>query len=118
MTDEEKKELDFDLKALNGVMLNFEDRLCDDMQERVKRVRNLIEKQSKEIEELKEELDNWKFTEKYVRDNYISIDKIKAKIEEVDFMIKEINKGHLQKNTVGEILCAKSFLQSLLEEKE
>ena len=44
-------------------------------------------------------------------------DKIKAKIEEIDFMIKEINQGHLQKYTVGELLGAKRFLESLLEKE-
>ncbi len=44
-------------------------------------------------------------------------DKIKAKIEEIDFMIKEINQGNLQKYTVGELLGAKRFLESLLEKE-
>ena len=44
-------------------------------------------------------------------------DKIKVKIEEIDFMIKEINQGHLQKYTVGELLGAKRFLESLLEKE-
>lgn len=37
-----KEEIEIDLKALSGVMLNFEDRLCDEMQERVKRVKEYI----------------------------------------------------------------------------
>ena len=115
-------------------------------------VLNLIEKQSKEIEELKE--DRKKYAEEYIHNNpwlykqlnenyilrveseqrerkaYIKgtndahelcnkkwEDKIKAKIEEIDFMIKEINQGNLQKYTVGELLGAKRFLESLLEKE-
>lgn len=44
-------------------------------------------------------------------------DETKAKIEEIDFMIKEINQGHLQKYTLGELLGAKIFLKSLLEKE-
>lgn len=90
---------------------------------------NLIEKKSKEIEELKENECVYKDTSSctkalsfktYKKLNDIDKkweDKIKAKIEEIDFMIKEINQGHLQKYTVGELLSAKRFLESLLEKE-
>ena len=91
---------------------------------------NLIEKQSKEIERINEIL-IWKQKheeqlqkeiEEWINGERVSIhcvhkNKIKAKIEELDFMIKEINQGHLQKYTVGELLGAKRFLQSLLEKE-
>ena len=87
-------------------------------------IKNLIEKQSKEIEELKEKnkllQENYSSAHEDINwfcENYTSNDKIKAKIEEIDFMIKEINQGHLQKYTVGELLGAKRFLQSLLEKE-
>ena len=85
---------------------------------------NLIEKQSKEIE------DNKKYIVQLTDEQYRKLvdiirsekskeweDKIKAKIEEIDFMIKEINQGNLQKYTVGELLGAKRFLESLLEKE-
>ena len=52
MTYEEKKAIEYDLKSLNQIMLNFEDALCDDMQERVKRISDLIEKQEKVIDKM------------------------------------------------------------------
>lgn len=67
-----------------------------------------IEKQSKEIEELKAELEDWKFTKKYVEDNYVSKDKIKAKIEEVDYKM-------IAHQDVRE--AVKQVLQSLLEKE-
>lgn len=54
-----KEEIEFNLKALSGVMLNFEDRLCDEMQERIKEVKEYIEdlesREQKLIEKLEEE---------------------------------------------------------------
>lgn len=86
---------------------------------------NLIEKQSKEIEELKEKneyLPNW------VSKKYVSKDKIKAKIEEIDEEIKvkrEIAKkpidrvsGRLLTDSIVELEKVKRVLQSLLEEEE
>ena len=55
-----KEEIEFNLKALSGVMLNFEDRLCDEMQERVKEVKEYIDHlESREqnlIEKLEEDI--------------------------------------------------------------
>ncbi len=57
-----KEEIEFNLKALSGVMLNFEDRLCDEMQERVKEVKDYIDNlesdKQKLIEKLKEDTVN------------------------------------------------------------
>lgn len=40
-----------------------------------------IERYRKVIEELKEEIENWKFTTKYVEDNYVHKDKIRKILE-------------------------------------
>ena len=55
-----KEEIEFNLKALSSVMLNFEDRLCDEMQERVQEVRKYINqlesREQKLIEKLEEDI--------------------------------------------------------------
>ena len=71
---------------------------------------NLIEKQSKEIEELKEDNEHqWEERCKltFELENSISNDKIKAKIEELDY------------NDIGnfERRCKQEVLQSLLEKE-
>lgn len=99
MSDEEKKAIEW-LKKADW----FSARLYSPT------ILNLIEKQSKEIEELKEKneyLPNW------VSKKYISKDKIKAKIEEVQKIIE------FEKPTYEDVLkYAIEVLQSLLEEKE
>lgn len=52
-----KEEIEFNLKALSGIMLNFEDRLCDEMQERVQEVRNYIDKLESDKQKLIEKLE-------------------------------------------------------------
>ena len=52
-----KKEIEFNLKALSGVMLNFEDRLCDEMQERVKEVKEYITQLESDKQKLIEKLE-------------------------------------------------------------
>lgn len=84
----EKEVIEFDLKCLRNVMNNFEDGLCEKMQEKVDNIKNYLEqkdkiikywknrferelesnrenvieiiKQDKEIVELKEEINYWK----------------------------------------------------------
>ena len=46
-----KEEIEFNLKALSGVMFNFEDRLCNEMQERVKEVKEYIDNLENEYTE-------------------------------------------------------------------
>ena len=134
MSDEEKK-------AIESVKDMFEDVTIKDIDEQsitiygvamldVIKVLTIVEKQSKEIEEFKEdnnELRKYYATRKEVEElkeinrclhdsaeNYIHIDKIKAKIEEVD---KDENVS------ISDFMeyakeYAKQKLQSLLEEKE
>ena len=82
-----KEEIEFNLKALSGVMLNFEDRLCDEMQERVQEVRNYIDKlesdKQKLIEKLEEAIDFAKTSKDLIS---------KAKIEVLENVLK-IQKG-------------------------
>lgn len=56
ISEEEKKAIEKDLKCLHNVMNNFEDDLCEQMQEKVTEIKRFIEKQSKEIEQLKERI--------------------------------------------------------------
>ncbi len=74
MSDEEKREYE-ELKSLlyTGTISQYGKRKLID----------LIEKQSKEIEELKEENEKYKNPPFFDEDKYIENDKIKAKIEEV-----------------------------------
>lgn len=53
ISEEEKKAIEIDLKCLHNVMNNFEDDLCEQMQEKVAEIKQFIEKQSKEIEQLR-----------------------------------------------------------------
>ena len=48
MNIEELKQIKEDLKAVYNVMYNFDDVLCDDMQERVKRIETLLTAYEKE----------------------------------------------------------------------
>ena len=127
MSDEEKKEYE-ELKSLlyTGTISQYGKRKLID----------IIEKQSKEIEELKE--DNKLLQENYSSahedinwfcENYISKDKIKAKIEEYEKEIQirknVINNDVLDKQTIEkariEWACMEDFIyemQSLLEKEE
>ena len=50
MNIEELEQIKQDIKAVYNVMYNFDDRLCDDMQERVKRIETLLTAYEKEKE--------------------------------------------------------------------
>lgn len=96
---------------------------------------NLIEKQSKEIEELKKEYErvragrNWlsehisaqiatpELFDKLVEENYISKDKIKAEIEELDNQKRQWIEDRDNKHKDSEIIYAIEVLQSLLEKE-
>lgn len=89
---------------------------------------NLIEKQSKEIEELTLDLEemtksnnhkkeNW--VHKSILNSYVSKDKIKAKIEEIDKVLNEdiyVIDGHYD-DRYYRYLQDKHILQSLLEKE-
>ena len=90
------------------------------------RIKNLIEKQSKEIEELTLDLEemtksnnhkkeNW--VHKSILNSYISKDKIKAKIEELENQKRQWIEDRDNKHKDSEIIYAIEVLQSLLEKE-
>ena len=130
MTDEEKKAIEFvkselqdekkkardDYQSLTGLYGNLE----------IEILLNLIEKQQKEIEELKDinkKLEARKYmlnartgevTAIPIDNNYISKDKIKAKIEEIE-KLKTDDENSIINKIVNWFI---NQMQSLLEEKE
>ena len=80
---------------------------------------NLIEKQSKEIEELKKYEEGYKLLS-YCLDNYTSNDKIKAKIEEYDDKGITVNLANRSAGRTFQQAVrteVKNILQSLLEKE-
>ena len=118
MTDEEKKEYE-ELKSLlyTGTISQYGKR----------KLIEIIEKQSKEIEELK--TTKKELTERVLRlesdkfwDNVVSKDKIKAKIEEMDNIISQnegiiFNGRYEHLHTLTEARIVKGEMQSLLEKE-
>ena len=125
LSDEEREAIEW-LKRL--VKLNKRDNLDDTFAEILL---NLIEKQSKEIEELKEKNkyieDRAKIgkniqtfiNKNYVEQEYISKDKIKAKIKPVLIQLERKMQEEYKKNGISReyqnIVDAYNFLQSFLE---
>lgn len=111
MTDEEKKAIDKLKRSANYfVMPIYETKI----------ILELIEKQSKEIEELEKNRKVSQNFAKIVATDYISKDKIKAKIEEVE-QCELYNMKIPRLSTLDERLGAKIgikyVLQSLLEKE-
>ena len=119
LSDEEREAIEW-LKRL--VKLNKRDNLDDTFAEILL---NLIEKQSKEIEELKDSnnklyniLQDNKQQTKYSLENNDKKweDKIKAKIEELDNQKRQWIEDRNNKHKDSELIYAIEVLQSLLEE--
>ncbi len=53
LSEEEKKVIETNLKCLHNVMNNFEDDLCEQMQEKVSEIKQFIERQQAEYSDLK-----------------------------------------------------------------
>lgn len=71
MTDKERQAIE----ALKSSMFEYEEldtSVLEYFDEKHKILLNLIESQQKEIEELKEEIENWKFTKEWVNKEFIS----------------------------------------------
>ena len=149
MSDEEKKALERIDYIQDFIIENGQYNADVNDMEYFSRIVNLIEKQSKEIEELKkykegykllslveeqqhkiEKLinanDNLKKTKRiknmeYVNQNYVSKDKIKAKIEEVDIQLQKLKDGLTGRETnfvnKNMLFAQKKVLQSLLEKE-
>lgn len=128
LNDEEKEAIEV-LNHFNPVDCGREDTQA------IETILNLIDKQSKEIEELKnitKSYDSFLGTEKiviadkkffvngYFRENYISKDKIKAKIEEVEqweLYNMKIPRLSTLDERLGAKIGIKYVLQSLLEKE-
>ena len=114
MTDEENKAM----KLLNDMIKHKPDTIRLEWRKGIyalQLILNLIEKQTKQIEELKKYEEGYKLLS-YSLDNYISKDKIKAKIEELEEDLKEYENGQeweIQDEIRGQI----DVLQSLLEKE-
>ena len=120
LSDEEKKALERIDYIQDFIIENGQYNADVNDMEYFSKILNLIEKQSKEIEELKE--NNKKLTDEYLvqRDlinpdflkDYISKDKIKAKIEELNNKLK--NADEIE---AVFIIKQQQVLQSLLEKE-
>ena len=107
MTDEEKKAIDKLKRSANYFVIPIYE---------TKIILELIEKQSKEIEEL---FLNWYFENQ--KDNFVHKDKIKAEIEERNKWLQEYDEqeemNELQKDDYRLIKVERNILQSLLEKE-
>ena len=129
MSDEEKKALERIDYIQDFIIENGQYNADVNDMEYFSRIKNLIEKQSKEIEELKKPkyVINCKTNEiTKLTNDFVSKDKIKAKIEEMDIEIQcceyadddvEEYKQDMEKEK-RRLLRDKVVLQSLLEDKE
>ena len=137
LSDEEKKAIEY-LKIEYEKLMKEDNILFPLYKSDAKRLIDIIEKQSKEIEELKKEYErvragrNWlsehisaqiatpELFDRLVEENYISKDKIKAKIEEYDDKGMTVN---LANRSAGKTFQqavhyeVKKVLQSLLEKE-
>ena len=120
LSDEEKKAIEY-LKQNNIVEIQYDNYGLESIHrvgiDEKQTILNLIEKQSKEIEELKEEQAKRQWV--HIKENgeveplfYVSEDKIKAKIEELQNKSGG-NLFHIQQTINAEI----RLLQSLLEKE-
>ena len=122
LSDEEKKAIKDLMEEI--VILKENSEMIIDSKELLKykeTLLNLIEKQSKEIEELKEKNKNLNWYFENQKDNFVHKDKIKAKIEPVlkqlDTKMKEEYNKYGNSREYQDIIDAYNFLQSLLEKE-
>ena len=120
LSDEEKKAI-VELNHFSNMTAYWkqEEYTNSEIDNYIKIVLNLIEKQSKEIEELKKYKEGYKLLS-YSLDNYTSKDKIKAKIEEVEqweLYNMKIPRLSTLDERLGAKIGIKYVLQSLLEKE-
>ena len=111
LSDEEKKAIEYIKNCLDNEY-DFKNATRQKDKKAYNIILNLIEKQQKEIEELKKYEEGYKLLS-YSLDNYISKDKIKAKIEELeklDFGTDLVSQFTANLTTI-------TILQSLLEKE-
>lgn len=134
LSDEEKNSMELDIEAkyvgrtekefLNNVtydeclyILDTKNKYCDDIKNlSLLKIVDIVNEQSKEIEELKEENEKYKNPPFFDEDKYIENDKIKAKIEELDLAVFK-NQTIYTVNKMQEIKFARLCLAELLEKE-
>ena len=139
LSEEEKNSMELDIETkyvgrtekefLNNItyaeclyILDTKNKYCDDIRNlSLLKIVDIVNEQSKEIEELKEENEKYKNPPFFDEDKYIENDKIKAKIEPVlkqleRKMQEEYNK-YGNSGEYQDIVDAYNFLQSLLEKE-
>ena len=119
MSDEENKAIEYWKTHME--ILHWNTQLASEYY--IKILLNLIDKQQKEIEELKNgQIDFWisdKEIEERIRNKFVNKDKIKAKIEGIDKVLNKdiyVIDGHYD-DRYYRYLQDKQVLQSLLEEE-
>ena len=123
LSDEEKKAI-VELNHFSNMTAYWkqEEYTNSEIDNYIKLVLNLIEKQSKEIEELKTINQMQKYRIEVIDEReLISKDKIKAKIEEVDIQLQKLKDGLTGRKTnfvnKNMLFAQKKVLQSLLEKE-
>ena len=124
LSDEEKKAVDELKKEINNPVEVPTDKFNTFILYNIESARtilNLIEKQSKEIEELKLRNEALGDITIYNQKNSVSKDKIKAKIEELDIQLQKLKDGLTGRKTnfvnKNMLFAQKKVLQSLLEKE-
>ena len=122
MSDEEKKALERIDYIQDFIIENGQYNADVNDMEYFSRIKNLIEKQSKEIEELnKSDESKEQSSMKYYNLYKELVDKIKAKIEEVDIQLQKLKDGLTGRKTnfvnKNMLFAQKKVLQSLLEKE-
>ena len=118
LSDEEKqaiKECDIIFISLDDMI---SEELANDYRKSYKILKNLLEKQSKEIEELKEKNRHiTKETVDFVNSHYISKGRIEAKIKELDDINNEFSQRVIKSKEVYLTEMVQNILKELLEKK-
>lgn len=89
-----KEEIEFNLKVTSNVMLNFEDELCDKMQERIKEIKEYINQletdKQKLIEKLKErrKQNNNRYGQAIDNDDFEEMYEYSGQVHEDDYILK------------------------------
>jgi len=121
ITNEELERFDYSLETeMDNIVHQISEHVYRDRE--IILLKKVIEKQSKEIEELKKYKKYYEEMEE-VNKKFISVDKIKAKIEECENKIKKIRSKKLINEPEDTIIITRyahyiSVLQLLLEDKE
>lgn len=141
MTEEEKKAVEDMKQYVDDIKLAFNDKITTETAKNYKIILNLIDKLQKENEELKilksgiQTLQDLRIEDgkyivmskndflngscKHLLDDYISRQKIKDEIKELDKRIKNPEKiSYWASYTISECIGIRSILQELLEETE